>query len=240
MQMADIDKRKRVANKKEQKKVEDKLRDEVRTLHEAYQFLCRKYIRMQEIRATQSYDQDDFEDNDGGSTSEEPSLRPTNTQRKPKITRKASFEKTSDSEEEGNPEEFSDEDDDYYDGDGEDEEEFYDSSDQENGGKRRRRKSSGKKNSAHDEEESERKISDNLEHIAEEDEVGDPFDEERSGIRDSLKSVSLDMDIDEQNDPDEVGDGEVVEEEEDEDEVFVSKMWETIAKSIESSIDIDL
>lgn len=48
--MADIEKRKRAANKKDQTKVEDKLRDEIRTLHEAYQFLSRKYMRLQEMR----------------------------------------------------------------------------------------------------------------------------------------------------------------------------------------------
>ena len=48
--MADIEKRKRAANKKDQTKVEDKLRDEIRTLHEAYQFLSRKYIKLAEIR----------------------------------------------------------------------------------------------------------------------------------------------------------------------------------------------
>lgn len=46
--MADIEKRKRAANKKEQTKVEDKLRDEIRTLHEAYQFLSKKYIKLAE------------------------------------------------------------------------------------------------------------------------------------------------------------------------------------------------
>lgn len=46
--MADIEKRKRAANKKDQTKVEDKLRDEIRTLHEAYQFLSKKYIKLAE------------------------------------------------------------------------------------------------------------------------------------------------------------------------------------------------
>ena len=49
--MADIEKRKRAANKKEQTKVEDKLRDEIRTLHEAYQFLSKKYIKLAETMA---------------------------------------------------------------------------------------------------------------------------------------------------------------------------------------------
>ena len=40
--MEDVEKRKRAASKKEQAAIEDKLRDEVRTLHEAYQFLSRK------------------------------------------------------------------------------------------------------------------------------------------------------------------------------------------------------
>ena len=48
--MADIEKRKRAANKKDQTKVEDKLRDEIRTLHEAYQFLSRKYMKLAEQR----------------------------------------------------------------------------------------------------------------------------------------------------------------------------------------------
>ena len=57
--MADIEKRKRMANKKEQTKVEDKLRDEIRTLHEAYQFLSRKYIRLQELRRAEEVDDED-------------------------------------------------------------------------------------------------------------------------------------------------------------------------------------
>ena len=63
--MADIEKRKRQANKKEQTKVEDKLRDEIRTLHEAYQFLSRKYIRLQELRRAEEVEDDDA-DNAGG------------------------------------------------------------------------------------------------------------------------------------------------------------------------------
>ena len=50
--MADIEKRKRAANKKDQTKVEDKLRDEIRTLHEAYQYLSRKYIKLAETLQT--------------------------------------------------------------------------------------------------------------------------------------------------------------------------------------------
>ena len=50
--MAEIERRKRATNKQNytinQTKVEDKLRDEIRTLHEAYQFLSRKYIKLKE------------------------------------------------------------------------------------------------------------------------------------------------------------------------------------------------
>merc|ERR1712008_397368 len=51
--MADIEKRKRASSKSstldsQKSKAEDKLRDEIRTLHEAYQFLSRKYIKLAE------------------------------------------------------------------------------------------------------------------------------------------------------------------------------------------------
>ena len=59
--MADIDKRKRAANKKEQTKIEDKLRDEIRTLHEAYQFLSRKYMRLQELKRNMEEEEEDAE-----------------------------------------------------------------------------------------------------------------------------------------------------------------------------------
>ena len=59
--MADIEKRKRAATKKEQTKVEDKLRDEIRTLHEAYQFLSKKYIRLQEIKRNMEEEDEEAE-----------------------------------------------------------------------------------------------------------------------------------------------------------------------------------
>ena len=40
--MAELEKKKRMASQKEMLKVCDKLRDDVRTLHEAYQFLSRQ------------------------------------------------------------------------------------------------------------------------------------------------------------------------------------------------------
>ena len=46
--MAELEKKKRLANQKEKFQVCDKLRDDVRTLHEAYQFLSRKYILAQQ------------------------------------------------------------------------------------------------------------------------------------------------------------------------------------------------
>lgn len=60
--MADIEKRKRAANKKDQTKVEDKLRDEIRTLHEAYQFLSRKYMKLAELRKNGEFDEEEEEE----------------------------------------------------------------------------------------------------------------------------------------------------------------------------------
>ena len=59
--MADIEKRKRAATKKEMTKVEDKLRDEIRCLHEAYQFLSKKYIRLQEIKRNMEEEEEEAE-----------------------------------------------------------------------------------------------------------------------------------------------------------------------------------
>ena len=49
--MAEMEKKKRLANQKEKSHIVDKLRDDVRTLHEAYQFLSRKYILQQQREA---------------------------------------------------------------------------------------------------------------------------------------------------------------------------------------------
>ena len=43
--MNDLEKKKKLASQKDKSIVADKIRDDVRTLHEAYQFLSRKYIR---------------------------------------------------------------------------------------------------------------------------------------------------------------------------------------------------
>ena len=68
--MAELEKKKRMANQKEKFAVCDKLRDDVRTLHEAYQFLSRKYLlaqqrmRQREEEAEVCSDGDD--NNEGG------------------------------------------------------------------------------------------------------------------------------------------------------------------------------
>jgi hypothetical protein len=84
--MLDIEKRKRAANKKEQTKIEDKLRDEIRTLHEAYQFLCRKYIRLQEFKRRQdeAAAEEENEDNDKRTSNK--------NKQKPKMSKQTTFD----------------------------------------------------------------------------------------------------------------------------------------------------
>ena len=73
--MAELEKKKRMANQKEKFAVCDKLRDDVRTLHEAYQFLSRKYLlaqqRMHRQREEEAEGGSGDDDNEGADEDDE-------------------------------------------------------------------------------------------------------------------------------------------------------------------------
>ena len=62
--MNELEKKKRLSIQKDKGATADKIRDDVRTLHEAYQFLSRKYIREQARESVRKSSDIDLEEDD--------------------------------------------------------------------------------------------------------------------------------------------------------------------------------